>query len=93
MGTCDLAPGGWCDDEECSRRETGCKMKINLYKKPNSLPSFDGFRSIFPMSTGESLLGMVNYRGSIIICTTKRCAVYDPITDRTQEIKFNREGE
>lgn len=66
--------------EECNR--IGCQMT----KNPDRSQRFEGFKKLFTLADGERLLGVTNWRGNIIISTDERILIYDPMTDKKQEV-------
>lgn len=53
---------------------------------PDGPPRFEGCKPIFHLVGQERFLGMINYKGEIIIVTDCRVCIYEPETNLMRAI-------
>ncbi len=80
-------------DKECQRSdciEGCCCSGLDYPGAPDEqpLPRFDGCKLVFTLKEGERFLGMVNWRGDIVISTTERVLMYETAIDKIREVKL-----
>lgn len=84
MGTCKYNKTGWCDDPYCVAN--GCKEM-----RPEDLlnrPIFEGCKPILVLRDNENLLGIIAYKGEVIIATDERTLIYNPESGLTHVVQF-----